>query len=171
MCYLIFVFQKWIRCAYCYTLSYSCWVCLVTCSSLWFWWWISECGRWPTHSCSPWPLVISWWLFSACPSLLFPTCWRISSSELPCARLWPILWVRWTFISSNLKWGMLPMYPINHKKQNSYFALNILLAYGTQGESVYWSSSQALVKITGFKCYCLDLQNFTWLQIFEWYSF
>lgn len=98
ICYLIFVFQKWIHCAYCYTLSYSCWACLVICSSLWFWWWIRECGRWPTHSCSPWPLVILWWLLSACPSLLFPTCWRISSLELPCARLWPILWVRLTVI-------------------------------------------------------------------------
>lgn len=100
ICYSIFVFQKWIHCAYCYTLSYSCWACLVICSSLWFWWRISECGRWPTRSCSPWPLVILWWLLSACPSHLFPTCWRISSLELQCARLWPILWVRWTVISS-----------------------------------------------------------------------
>lgn len=95
------LFQKWIQCGYCSTLWYSCSASLATCSSLWFWWWINECGQSPTPSSSLWLSVTWWWLCFACLSRSSQICWRTSSLELPCARLWLISWVGIQLILAN----------------------------------------------------------------------
>lgn len=86
--------QRWTPCVSCSTRSSSCSASWATCWSSWSWCWTSACAPSPTPSCCHWRSATWWWPSSACLSPSFPTSWRTSSSELPCARSSPTLWVR-----------------------------------------------------------------------------